>query len=145
MLKRKGLPKKKAQKSNILFDFINDITVGKKNILTKENNHLYSKFMVTRFLSMHEPYLPLVDVYLNKYQGSMSNADFHKFCIALFPKKKIYAKYIKGIPLVNQCKEQVKIIQDHFQLSEAHAFEYYQLAGDDLVLNIKRMYGLIDP
>ena len=139
--KRKGKPKKAKKKSTQLFDFLNDITWDKKNILTDENNHAYSQFMVCRFLAMFEPYLPLVDGYLNKFQGVMDNAEFHKLCLALVPKKKVYLKYVKGTPHITQCKEQVETISEYFKVSHQEAYEYYEIAGEELVKNINEMYG----
>jgi len=143
-LKRKGLPKKAKKTTNILFEFLDDITEHKKGILTKDNEHGYSKFMICRFLSMHEPYLPLVDVYLNKHQSVLDNFQFHKLCIALIPKKKIYMTYIKGVPPKTHCKEALKYISDYFEVSEDNAYDYYSLCGEDLVKNIKRLYGIIE-
>lgn len=142
--KRKGLPKKTKKKSNILFDFLDDITYSKKNILTKDNDHEYSKFMITRFLSMYEPYLPIVDTYLNRYQATMENEQFHKFCIAIIPKKKVYLKYINGSVCKKEATGQLKWIKEYFNISEDRAFEYYQIAGEELVTNIKEMYGVIE-
>jgi hypothetical protein len=139
--KRKGLPKKAKKKSSALFDFLNDITWDKKNILDNENRHAYSRFMITKFLSMHEPYLPIVDVYLNKYQGCLEDEEFHKLCIALIPRKKVFLKYIQGKPHVNECKESLKVIMDYFEISQREAFDFYQIAGDDMVEKIKEMYG----
>jgi len=138
------LPKKAKKKSNLLFDFLNDITWDKKNILNSENKHAYSKFMVTKFLSMHTPYLPIVDVYLNKLQGSLQEEEFHKFCLAIFPKKKIYMKWVGGKPTKNECKEQLAYIVDYFEVSEDEAYEYYEIGGTDLIDNIKKMYGIVE-
>jgi hypothetical protein len=142
--KRKGLPKKAKKKSSLLFDFLNDITWDKKNILNSENKHGYSRFMITKFLSMHSPYLPIVDVYLNRFQASMGDEEFHKLCLAIFPKKKVYLKYVGGKPTKDECKTQLKYIIDYFEVSEDEAFEYYEIAGDELITNIKMMYGIME-
>lgn len=142
--KRKGLPKKAKKKDNLLFDFLNDITWGKTGILNSENKHAYSKFMITKFLSMHTPYLPIADVYLNRYQGSLGDEEFHNFCLAVIPKKKIYMKWVGGKPSKNECKERLQYIVDYFEVSEDEAFEYYEIGGDDLIENIKKMYGVME-
>jgi hypothetical protein len=142
--KRKGLPKTEKKKTTVLFDFLNDITYDKVNILNSENNHAYSKYMITSFLSMHEPYLPIVDIYLNKYQGCLSNADFHKMCLALIPKKKIYLNYVKGKPAIKECKDQLEYIVNYFKISYEEAYDYYLLGGDKIVVDIKRMYGIVE-
>ena len=141
--KRKGLPKQEKKKSTALFDFLNDITWDKKNILTSENKHAYSRYMITKFLSMHEAYLPIVDVYINKFQGCLNDADFHKLCIAIIPKKKVFLKYVSGTPSMNECKEQVKLIKEYFEISSKEAYEFYQIGGDEMANKIKEMYGTV--
>lgn len=141
--KRKGLPKKEKPQSSILFEFLEDITVNKINILTSENSNKYSKYMITKFLSMHTDYIPLVDAYLNKFSGSLTNEEFHKLCIAIFPKKKIYFNYIRSKPDFNECKDQLKYIVEYFNISYNVAYEYYLITGDQLVTDIKRLYGII--
>lgn len=141
--KRKGLPKKQ-KKSTELFDFLRDITEDKKNILNSENNHGYTKYMITRFLSMNPNYLPLVDQVLNRYQGVLDNEMFHKLCLGLIPRQRVRLNYIKGKPLKNECEEQIKYIKDYFKVSENEAYDYYLLAGDEFVTNIKKLYGVIE-
>lgn len=142
--KRKGLPKKEKKTSNLLFDFLDDITYKKQNILNDSNKHAYSRFMIARFLSMNEGFLPLVDVILNRHQAITTDEEFHKLCIGIFPKQKIFLKYNKGTALKKECKEQIKYIRDYFKVSEDEAFDYYQIAGDEFVNDIKRLYGVIE-
>jgi hypothetical protein len=142
---RKGLPKKKKNRSAggvDLFSFLNDITYGKKNILNKDNVHLYSQFMILQWLSMYEPYLPLVE-HLNRYQGYLDDYQFHKFCIALVPQDRIRMNYVKGVADMKSSKDKIKYIQDYFQVSPKEAYDYYKLAGDELVDSIKQMYGIV--
>ncbi len=141
---RKGLEKKPKEKSTKLFDFLNDITLGKENILNSENKHGYSRYMIARFLSMNSDYLPLVDRYINRFQGSLDNEMFHKLCLALIPQRKVFLSYVKGTPLKNEVKEDLKYICQYFEVSEDEAFDYYQIAGDELVDKIKSLYGVIE-
>jgi hypothetical protein len=116
---RKGVPKKKKEnKGPTLFDFLNDITYDKKNILNKENEHIYSKFMITKFLSMNKNFLPVVDIILNRYQDVLSNEEFHQLCIGLIKKQKIFLKYNSPKPLKEQSKKQIQVIGEYFKVSE---------------------------
>jgi hypothetical protein len=142
--KRQGLPKKAKTQSVKLFDFLNDIMLEKKNILNSDNNYCYSKYMITRFLSMIPEYLPIVEQYLNRYQGSLDNYAFHKLCIAVIPNRKVYINYSKTVPLKNVIKDDLKYIVDYFEISENQAYEYYELGGDDLVVNIKKLHGVVE-
>ncbi len=140
--KRQGLPKKAKNKSTALFDFLNDITFDKQNILNRENKSQYSRFMITKFLSMNANYLPIVDAILNKYQGVLDDEQFHKLCIGLIPKKKIFLKYNKGKPRREECKESISYISNYFEVSDDTAFEYFELGGEKLVNDIKKLYGV---
>jgi len=142
--KKKGLPKKKKEAKVGLFDFLNDITFEKTNILNRENEHAYSQFMICRFLSMNDNYLPIAARILNQYQGSLTNQQFHQLCIALIPKRKVFLKYNIGTPLKKECKAQVKWISDYFKVSENDAYDYYTIGGEELVTNIKRLHGIVE-
>ena len=139
--KRKGLPKKKKNSSTSLFDFLKDITYEKKNILNNDNKSGYSKFMIVKFLSMRPEYIPLVDSYLNRYAITLGDEEFHKLCIALIPKKNVYLEYIGGKESRGECRDKLKYIIDFFEVSEDQAYEYYLIAGDELVEDIKNLYG----
>jgi hypothetical protein len=96
-------------------------------------------------LSLHELYIPLVDIYLNKYQGCLDDKEFHKFCIAMIPKKKVNLKNdILLKPDRKNCKEQLKYIMDYFEVNENRAYEFYDMIGEELVDDIKRAHGIIE-
>ena len=141
-----SLPKKKKTHKAVqgvnLFSFLNNITYDKKNILNKDNVHLYSRFMMVKWLSMYDPYLPLAD-YLNQYQAYLDDFQFHKLCISIIPKQKVRLNYVKGVLDMKSCQDKLKYIIDYFSVSPKEAYDYYKLAGDDLVDNIRRMYGII--
>jgi len=141
---RKGIPKKKKPNSNLLFEFLNDICYSKKNILTTENEKQYSKFMITRFLSVKAEYAPIAEI-LNRYQDVLDNFQFHKFCLGIIPKRKVFLKYsnIKGTPPLKQVVEKVDIIANYFKVSRIDAYNYYSEVGDTLVKNIKTLYGIV--
>jgi hypothetical protein len=143
---RKGVPKKKKGpvKTNWLFDFLKDITYDKKNVLAPHNEGQYSKFMITKFLSCKTKYLDLCDI-LNEHQQRWDNYQFHKFCLEVFPKSKVFFKYgdIKGKFAISEHSEEVKIIGDYFKIAPLQALDYYRLDGDELVKDIQRLYGKI--
>lgn len=142
---RVGLPKKKKatnKSSGWLFKFLDDITYSKTNILNSENDKDYSKYMITKFISVKPSYLPICDI-LNEYQQHWDNYQFHSFCLEVIPKKKVFFKYgdIKGALLMNQCMSQVETIAEYFVIPKHEAFEYYRICGDSLVNDIKNLYG----
>lgn len=141
---RKSLSKKPKSKNTLLFDFLKDITLEKQNILDYENNYAYSKYMICRFLSMNEQYLPMVDSILNKQQANLSNEEFHKLCLAIIPKKNVFLQYIKGSSKITENKEDLIYIANYFNISMNDALEYYEIAGEELVKKIKFLYGIVE-
>lgn len=140
----KYLPKSARSNTTSLFDFLKDISVEKKNILNYDNQSAYSKYMICRFLSMHSEYLPIVDSILNKQQAHLSNQEFHKLCLAIIPKNNIYFNYIKGSSKIKENKESLEYIAKYFKISMNDAMDYYEIAGETLVNNIKKLYGIIE-
>ena len=143
---RVGVPKKKKTSigPNMLFQFLDDISYTKTNILNASNVNQYSKYMITKFLSVKSSYLPICDI-LNQHGQIWDEYQFHKFCIEVIPKKKVYFKYgdIKGKLLLNECKDKVEVISKHFQVSLNEGFDYYKLCGDSLVDDINILYGIV--
>ena len=142
---RKGVPKKKvSRKTNWLFDFLKDITYDKKNILAPHNEGQYSKYMITKFLSCKPKYLDLCDI-LNEHQQRWDNYQFHKFCIEVFPKNKVFFKYgdIVGKLAINEHADEVKLIADYFKISRLQGLDYYRLCGQEIVDDINTLYGRI--
>jgi hypothetical protein len=141
---RKSLPKKKKATSGMLFKFLDDITYTKTNILTNSNVSEYTKYMIIKFLSVKSSYLPICDI-LNQHGERWDSFQFHKFCIEVIPKKKVFFKYgdIKGTLLLSKHKDKVEIISNHFGVTYDEAFEYYKICGDDLVKDIQELYGIV--
>lgn len=143
-VKQNGLPKSQKSKAPLLFDFLKDITVTKQNILNYDNQSAYSKYMICRFLSMHSEYLPIVDLILNKQQAHLSNQEFHKLCLAIIPKNNVYFNYVKGSSKIKENKESLEYIANYFKISMNDAMDYYEIAGERLVNNIKKLYGIVE-
>jgi len=92
---------------------------------------------------MKQEYLPIADL-LNKYQTVLDNFQFHRLCIEMIPQRKIYEKYIKGTPIYSEVEKQVRVIADYFNVAMKDAYDYYRIAGDELVSDINSLYGIIE-
>jgi hypothetical protein len=74
-----------------LFDHLNIITLDKRN-LEEEELPSYTPYIINRFVSMVDHYLPVVNQ-INRYDLPK---DVHqKFMCAFLPKRKQFFKYIK--------------------------------------------------
>ena len=123
-----------------LFTWIDELFVGKRdwNTFSDADKKKFSPFMVNRYLSMQEDFLPFVN-YFQKYTIEvMPHKSVYQFYCNLLPKKKTYLKYLSGK------KEKtndmvVPFIMEYFEVSKLQASEYYKLMSkEDLILLVKK-------
>ena len=81
-----------------LFKWINELFVGKRDwdSFSDADRKSFSPFMVVRYLSMSEDFLPLVNHMQNYVIEDMPHKAVYQFWCGILPKKKTYLKYIKG-------------------------------------------------
>ena len=79
-------------KSKTIFDYLNDITFNKT---PWEDDKRFQPYMVSRWLSMHPDYLPIV-AEVQPITSRLSSREFYVFFTDLLPKRKFYVKYAKG-------------------------------------------------
>ena len=101
-----------------LFDHLNDVTMVKSNfdINNDEQAKSYSNFMMNRFVSMVELYIPVVNE-INKFD--LPKDVHHNYLKRVLPKRKCYFNYIK----------QKKEIDDK---TKGLLCEYYRCASGEL-------------
>lgn len=78
-----------------LFDHLNNLTVNKIEFdpMNDEMTKSYTPYMINRFISMSELYLPIVNE-INKCQNIPKESHYRYFNTIL-PKRRQYFKYIK--------------------------------------------------
>lgn len=127
-----------------LFDFLNDITSGKKGILDEFNEHKFDKFMTCRFLSMDPNLLPIVNDYLNPYQEILDKKRFYTLCLELIPKQRRFLKYMKATDEMKGKEKIIGYLSELYDISKRDAYQYYNLLSADAIEGIKRRFGDID-
>ncbi len=122
-----------------LFDWINELFVGKRNwdTFSDADKKKFSPFMVNRYLSMNDDFLPFVN-YFQKYTIEvMPRKVAYQFYCNLLPKKKIYLRYLSGKKEKTNDKV-VPFIMEYFEVSKLQAADYYDLmTKEDLKLLLK--------
>jgi hypothetical protein len=128
-----------------LFLWIDELFVGKRNWnnFSDADKKKFSPFMINRYLSMNDDFLPFVN-YFQKYTIEvMPHKAVYQFYCNLLPKKKTYLKYMSGK------KERtndlvVPFIMKYFEVSKYQAADYYDLmTKEELILLVKK-YGKSD-
>ena len=97
-----------------IIDWVNQVLIHKKswNTFSDEDKKKFSPFMVNRYLSMNDDFLPLVN-YIQKYAIEiMPHKSLYQFYCELLPKRKTYLKYLTG----NKYKIDDRVIECLFYL-----------------------------
>ena len=118
-----------------LFDYLSSIT-DKKRDLDEDELKGYPVYMINRFVSMVDMYVPVV-AELNQYQ--LDPFTHHKFLSAFLPNRKQYFKYLK------KNKEDVKqstrkAIMDYFQVGPRDADHYLEILTEEQAEEIEKLY-----
>ena len=84
-----------AEKKLNVFDFVNEISFGKNDILSPDNEKEYVPFIVNKALSYHMDTLFFANE-INKYHELSKSAQFQFYLSTLRPRKR-FAKWVKRI------------------------------------------------
>ena len=125
-----------------LFSWINELLVKKRpwDSFSDEDRKKFSPFMVNRYLSMNNDFLPIVNHFQNLTIEVMPTSAVYKFYCSLLPNKKTYLRYLSGKKKkVNE--KVVPFIQEYFEVSKIQAGEYYQLMNKDELKSLLTKYG----
>lgn len=120
-----------------LFDYLNAMTYEKKELdfTNKEVERNYNSFIINRFVSMSEVYVPLVNE-ANRFD--IPKASHFRFFSSVLPKKKHYFKYIKKAKEYNI--EEKKLIAEYFEVGLRDAERYIEMLSKEDLDSILKIY-----
>lgn len=98
----------------------------------------YDKFQISRFLSMIDLFLPLVNQ-VNRYPNISKEAHYN-FFLSVLPKRQFYFKYIKKEKELN--KESKEAIAEYFEIGKKEVDSYIeQLTEHQIEQIVKKFEG----
>ncbi len=120
-----------------LFDHLNNLCLNKKEMDPKndEETKSYNQYIINRFISMNEIYLPLVNE-INKYQ--VPKDTHQRFFISVLTKRKQWFSYIKKAKEFNI--EEKKLIAKYFEIGLKEAEYYISFLEKDQLKEIINLY-----
>lgn len=110
-----------------LFDYLNNITTTKEP-LSDEDLKGYSPYMINRFVSMCDIYLPFV-AEVNKYD--LPADVHHRLMQCQLPKRKQFFKYIKNKK--DTKAHEIDCLCKYFEIGKREALEYLHILKDNEV------------
>ena len=128
-----------------LFSWIDELFVKKRawDSFSAEDQKKFSPFMVNRYLSMNNDFLPIINHFQKLTIEVMPIGVVYKFYCSLLPKKKPYLRYLSGKKTKTNEKV-VPFIQKYFEVSKLQASEYYNLMTTDELKLLLKQYGKTD-
>ncbi len=115
------------------FDFVNDITFGKKGLIGKEDDlaeKLYQPFLVNKSLS----YFPDTIMHaneMNRRHGLDNKLQYQYLLNSIRPSRR-YAKWVKKVE-----NSDFEAVQEYFKYSNEKTFEALSLLSSDQISLIK--------
>lgn len=118
-----------------LFDFLQDINIGKENLLEKnpEWEKLYSPALVNVILSGFLDTLPIVNE-LNKLAFVLSKRQHYTYLINTVRRRRRFKKFVKA----NHREDDIKLLCAIFEVSRDDAFSALNLISTD---DLERLRG----
>jgi len=122
-----------SEKGDILFEFLNDITFKKRNILTDENKKSYYAFMINRFLSGYLDCVYLANEMNQRY--ALDTRLQYDFYLHSIRKSKRFAPYIKPEKL-----EDLDLISRYYDCSKSKAKEFLGFHTEENLKQIREHF-----
>lgn len=111
-----------------IFDYLDDICFKKTGTLPDERDpemKAWDTFMILRYLSMDENYLPVINIF-NMYQSMLSKKQIYHILLLIIPKRKTFLSYPKLKETI-QRDEDIAVLREYYQCSSRTVVEYLNL------------------
>jgi len=120
-----------------IFDHLNNLTQLKKEVdfSNDEVKKNYFKFMINRWISMIEFFIPVVNE-INKYD--IPNEVHYNYYLNALPKRKYFFNYIKKKKELDESEK--KYIAHYFEVGMKEAEIYINTLSDDEIQEILNIY-----
>jgi hypothetical protein len=121
-----------------LFEHLGNLTEKKIPFDPKNDEQVksYTPFIINRFISMCEAFIPLVNE-INKYD--VSKEVHYNFYKSALPQRKQYFKYIKKEKDLDE--EEIGYIANYFEVTAREAREYVKVLDKDVLKKIIGKYN----
>jgi len=121
-----------------IFSFLNGMTETKE-MFDFDNDEIrkeYSQFMINRFVSMTDIFVPVVNQ-INRFQN-IPNHIHYEFFRSFLPKRKQFFKYIKKEKEINN--EQKECIKKYYEIGEKELPGYLEILTKEQIEKIVKKY-----
>lgn len=122
-----------------LFDYLNEINVGKKDVMSSEaypydfaeNEKKYNPYLINMMLAWNKELVPIVNE-MNRLHHLPKKMQYH-FYLHMIPKKKRYAKKV----IIEDESEYVELLCEKYNVNKTVARQYERLMSAEDLEKIK--------
>ena len=139
------------KKPATIFDHLANLTNKKTpwSELSDLDRKSFSPYLINRWLSMNPDLITFVDMFQQYTIGPLSKKHVYQLYHDILPKKKMFAKYIKGKKVDKYNPELVKFLAGHLYTSKSEAEDYISLLmrnelGQQRLVTLLKQYGNTD-
>jgi hypothetical protein len=115
-----------------IFSHLKNITTTKGPYLGDEG---WNNYMINRFLSMSQDYVEVVNV-VQKNTWQMKGEYLYNLYKDIIPKQYVFLKYIKSNTKQDYSIEEIKAVQQYFEVSKKEAKEYIDMLPEEELIEI---------
>lgn len=121
-----------------LNEHLENITIHKRE-LNEEELKTYSPFMISRFVSMSEIFLP----YVNEINRFVLSPETHlRFMQGILPRRKMYFKYLSNKKKKDNFK--IECLKRYFEISSREANEYLEILTNEQLKYITKKFHFLE-
>ena len=138
-------------KTKSIFEFLSCLTDKKTpwSKLSDMDKKAFSPFMINRWLSMSPDLIELVDTFQQYTIGVLSKQHVYELYYEILPKKKMFAKYVKGAGSDKYNTALVEFVAEAHQVSTREALDYVDIllsnqSGKNFLIELLKNYGKTD-
>jgi hypothetical protein len=138
-------------KAKSIFDFLSCLTDKKTpwSKLSDMDKKAFSPFMINRWLSMSPELIELVNEFQQYTIGILSKQHVYQLYYEILPKKKMFAKYIKGANSDKYNPALIDFVSEAHQVSTRESLDYVDIlfmnqSGKDFLIELLKNYGKTD-
>jgi len=126
-----------------LFDWLKELTGKKRDwgSFSDKEKESFNPYMVNRFLSMHQPFVELVN-YVQTIPYTNKEKYYTVYC-GLLPKQNVWLKYIKS-SMKQPNKKLLETIASLYEVSTAQAADWVNILDKKYIKEALQQQGLQD-
>lgn len=118
-------------KNDLVFEFLNSINYGKKDIMTEENEKAYTSYVINHFLSGTADTVMSANE-MNFHYHLDKKLQYH-YLLHSIRRGKRFSKWLKGKDL-----DSLRVVEKYYQVGKSKAREILNILSEDQIKQLSK-------